>query len=65
MTAAFRELEEHAAGAAGAARFGRACPCRSCIYTYPLVERMIEASETLGLTHVPDLNSANGVRVGL
>ncbi|MBS7669088.1 GMC family oxidoreductase [Croceicoccus gelatinilyticus] len=65
MTAAFRELEDHAAGASDLRGSGGPVHVDPAIYTYPLAERMIEAGETLGLKRVSDLNGATGPRVGL
>ncbi|RZF63190.1 glucose-methanol-choline oxidoreductase [Sphingomonas populi] len=65
MTAAFLELEDHAAGpspvrgAGGPVRVNPAC------YTYPLADRMIESGAALGMRPVDDLNATTGPRVGL
>lgn len=65
MTAAFLELEDHAAGpsdmrgAGGLVRVDPAC------HTYPLADRMIESGTAIGMQRVDDLNGATGPRVGL
>lgn len=64
MTAAFLELEDHAAGASPMRGSGGLVHVDPACYTYPLAERMIESGEALGLRRVDDLNAAAGPRVG-
>ncbi len=64
MTAAFLELEDHAAGASPMRGSGGLVHVDPACYTYPLAERMIESGEALGLRRVDDLNAASGPRVG-
>ncbi|PZQ51181.1 GMC family oxidoreductase [Novosphingobium sp. TCA1] len=64
MTAAFLELEDHAAGASPMRGIGGLVHVDPACYTYPLAERMIESGEALGLRRVDDLNAAAGPRVG-
>lgn len=64
MTAAFVELEDHAAGPAPMRGSGGLVHVDPACYTYPLAERMIEAGEAMGLRRVDDLNAAAGPRVG-
>jgi choline dehydrogenase len=65
MTAAFLELEDHAAGPGALRGTGGRVHIDPAIYTYPLAESMIAAGQSLGLTRVDDLNGATGPRVGL
>jgi choline dehydrogenase len=65
MTAAFLELEDHAAGAGPLRGSGGRVRVDPAIYSYPLADRMIEAGEAIGLQRVDDLNGAAGPRVGL
>ncbi|MBB6123995.1 GMC family oxidoreductase [Sphingobium subterraneum] len=65
MTAAFLEMEDHAAGKSALRGVGGPVRVDPACYTYPLADRMIESGEALGLTHVDDLNGATGPRVGL
>lgn len=64
MTAAFLELEDHAAGTSPMRGSGGLVHVDPACYTYPLAERMIESGEALGLRRVDDLNAAAGPRVG-
>lgn len=65
MTAAFLELEDHAAGPSSLRGAGGRVHVDPACYTYPLADRMIEAGEAIGLRHVDDLNGSTGPRVGL
>jgi choline dehydrogenase-like flavoprotein len=65
MTAAFLELEDHAAGPSATRGAGGLVHVDPACYTYPLAERMIEAGEAMGLQRVDDLNGTTGPRVGL
>ncbi|GGC13605.1 GMC oxidoreductase [Novosphingobium endophyticum] len=65
MTAAFLELEDHAAGPSQTRGSGGLVHVDPACYTYPLADRMIEAGEALGLKRVDDLNGTTGPRVGL
>ncbi|MDE2404846.1 MAG: GMC family oxidoreductase N-terminal domain-containing protein [Sphingomonadales bacterium] len=65
MTAAFRALEDHAAGASPLRGSGGRVHVDPAIYSYPLAERMIESGEALGMARVDDLNGATGPRIGL
>ncbi|MEJ5976436.1 GMC family oxidoreductase N-terminal domain-containing protein [Novosphingobium sp. PS1R-30] len=65
MTAAFLALEDHAAGPGLMRGVGGLVHVDPAIYSYPLADRMIEAGEALGMTHVDDLNGSTGPRVGL
>jgi choline dehydrogenase len=65
MTAAFLELEDHAAGAGPMRGAGGRVHVDPSIFSYPLAENMIAAGEAAGLTRVDDLNAATGPRVGL
>jgi choline dehydrogenase-like flavoprotein len=65
MLAAFRELEDHKAGASELRGSGGLVHVDPACHTYPLAERMIEAGEAVGLRRVDDLNAATGPRVGL
>lgn len=65
MTAAFLELEDHAAGPGPMRGSGGLVHVDPACYTYPLAERMIESGEALGLRRVDDLNGYTGPRVGL
>lgn len=65
MTAAFRELEDHAAGPSPMRGSGGLVHVDPACHSYPLAERMIEAGQAMGLTRVDDLNGATGPRVGL
>ncbi|KQM17431.1 GMC family oxidoreductase [Novosphingobium sp. Leaf2] len=64
MTAAFLELEDHAAGPSPMRGSGGLVHVDPACYTYPLAERMIEAGEATGLRRVDDLNATAGPRVG-
>ncbi|VWX48926.1 GMC family oxidoreductase [Novosphingobium sp. 9U] len=64
MTAAFLELEDHAAGPSEMRGSGGLVRVDPACHTYPLAERMIEAGEALGLRRVDDLNATAGPRVG-
>lgn len=65
MTAAFRTLEDHAAGASEVRGSGGPVHVDPAIYRYPLTDRMIAAGQSLGLARVDDLNDQPGPRVGL
>lgn len=65
MTAAFLELEDHAAGAGPMRGAGGLVHVDPACHTYPLAERMIEAGEAIGMKRVDDLNATPGPRVGL
>lgn len=65
MTAAFLELEDHAAGAAPMRGSGGRVHVDPAIYSYPLTDAMVGAGEAVGLKHVDDLNGTPGPRVGL
>ncbi|MFM5885267.1 MAG: GMC family oxidoreductase [Novosphingobium sp.] len=65
MTAAFLELEDHAAGPSPLRGNGGRVHVDPALYTYPLAERMIESGEAVGLKRVDDLNGSTGPRVGL
>lgn len=65
MTAAFRELEDHAAGESATRGVGGRVHVDPAIFSYPLAETMIAAGETLGLARTADLNAETGPRVGL
>lgn len=65
MTAAFLELEDHAAGAGPMRGSGGLVRVDPACFTYPLAERMIESGEAIGLARVDDLNGTAGPRVGL
>lgn len=64
MTEAFKELEDHKAGASPMRGSGGLVRVDPACYTYPLAERMIEAGEAQGLKRVDDLNGTPGPRVG-
>jgi choline dehydrogenase-like flavoprotein len=64
MTAAFLELEDHAAGAGPMRGSGGLVRVDPACFKYPLAERMIEAGESTGLRRVDDLNGTPGPRVG-
>lgn len=65
MTAAFLELEDHAAGASPMRGSGGKVHVDPAIYSYPLADAMIAAGEAAGLVHVDDLNATPGPRIGL
>lgn len=65
MTEAFKQLEDHAAGASDMRGSGGPVYVDPAIYSYPLAERIIDAGETMGLRRVDDLNGTTGPRVGL
>lgn len=65
MTAAFKALEDHAAGPSELRGSGGPVHVDPAIYTYPLADQMIAAGTALGLRHVDDLNGSTGPRVGL
>lgn len=65
MTAAFLELEDHAAGPAPMRGTGGKVHVDPAIYSYPLTEAMIGAGEAIGLRRVDDLNGTPGPRIGL
>jgi choline dehydrogenase len=65
MTAAFRQLEDHAAGESDLRGSGGRVHVDPAIYSYPLTDTMIAAGEALGLQRVDDLNGTSGPRVGL
>lgn len=65
MTAAFLELEDHAAGPSSMRGSGGRVHVDPAIYAYPLTDTMIEAGEAMGLRRVDDLNGSSGPRVGL
>ena len=65
MTAAFLELEDHAAGAAPMRGSGGAVYVDPAAHSFPLAEKMIAAGEAIGLKRVDDLNGTTGNRVGL
>jgi choline dehydrogenase len=65
MTAAFRELEDHKAGASDTRGSGGLVRIDPACFTYPLADNMIAAGEAIGLTRVDDLNAVAGPRVGL
>lgn len=64
MTEAFKELEDHKAGAGPMRGSGGLVRVDPACYTYPLAESMIEAGEAQGLRRVDDLNGTPGPRVG-
>lgn len=65
MTAAFIELEDHAAGASPVRGSGGRVHVDPALYTYPLAEQAIRAGEAMGLTRTDDINAIPGDRVGL
>lgn len=65
MTAAFQQLEDHGLGAGGRRGVGGPVHIAPHIYTYPLVDKLIEAGEAMGLKRTDELNDVNGGRVGL
>jgi choline dehydrogenase len=65
MTAAFLELEDHAAGPSPTRGSGGRVHVDPAIHTYPLAETMIASGEALGMAWVSDLNGSTGPRVGL
>lgn len=65
MTAAFLELEDHAAGPGPMRGSGGLVHVDPACFRYPLADRMIESGEALGMQRVDDLNGTTGSRVGL
>lgn len=65
MTAAFMELEDHAAGPGPMRGTGGLVHVDPACYSYPLAERMIESGEAMGMARVDDLNGSTGPRIGL
>ena len=65
MTAAFLELEDHAAGASTMRGSGGPVHVDPVAHSFLLAETMIAAGEAIGLKRVDDLNGTIGDRVGL